>query len=469
MKFTRKVFSGCSSLMFSVLILASATTVRADQNGDDAPNYLLTTRIVNRCNPTENPQGPQVPAPLVANAGCPSVHPNANWSVDISWFDPVFEKAYIADRDNKALDIVDTRSDTVVGQATGFVGVVAGTNTSGPNGVVTTHNPNQLWGGDGNGDVRIYSLDAKGLNPTLLKVVLATDPKLNVTRRADEVAYDPDHQLVLMAWDDAADLLMAFITVNSNPTVVGTISLKTNCPALSGCSTGGIEQPAYDRRIGRFLVSVPSSTLHPNGEVLVINPATMLVEKAWDTTDPLTGAACNPNGLAIGPGHQALLGCSGGAVAGNPLVTLIIDDRGSGPNGSNVKVIKTITQVGASDEVWFNPGDNNYYTASSNFTSTGKVGGTNFPVLGIIEAGNDREGPEWIQNVVTGAGSHSVTAVYGFGCDRDDRDRDRGEGLHRNGCDHDHDDIVDNRVYVPLRTNQAGNSEVGGIGIVRRP
>src|SRR5438132_1210660 len=237
--------------------LKNARVLTPTDPPDQAPNYLLTTRIVNRCNPTENPQGPQVPAPLVANAGCPSVHPNANWSVDISWFDPVFEKAYIADRDNKALDIVDTRSDTVVGQATGFVGVVAGTNTSGPNGVVTTHNPNQLWGGDGNGDTRIYSLDAKGLNSTLIKVVLATDPKLNVTRRADELAYDPDHQLVLMAWDDAADLLMAFITVNSNPTVVGTISLKTNCPALSGCSTGGIEQPAYDRRIGRFLVSVP--------------------------------------------------------------------------------------------------------------------------------------------------------------------------------------------------------------------
>ena len=198
----------------------------------------------------------------------------------------------------------------------------------------------------------------------------------------------------------------------------------------------------------------------------MINPSTMLVEKAWDMTDPLTGAACNPNGLAIGPGHQALLGCSGGAVAGNPLVTLIIDDRGSGTNGNNVKVIKTITQVGASDEVWFNPGDNNYYTASSNFTSTGTVGGPNLPVLGIIEAGNGREGPEWIQNVVTGAGSHSVAAVYGFGCEREDRDR--GDGRHRS-CDHDHDDIVDNRVYVPLRINQAGNSEVGGIGIVKRP
>src|SRR6266850_2311737 len=118
MKITRKVFSGCSSLMFSALILTSATTVRADQNGDDASNYLLTTRIVNRCNPTENPQGPQVPAPNVAtgNANCPTVHPNNSWSIDIGWFDPVFQKYYLADRDNKAVDIVDTKSDKVVGQ-----------------------------------------------------------------------------------------------------------------------------------------------------------------------------------------------------------------------------------------------------------------------------------------------------------------------------------------------------------------
>ena len=471
MKLTRKVSVKYGAFVLATLLLTGAT-IRAD----DAADYLLTTRIVNRCNPTENPQGPQVPAPNVAtgNANCPTVHPNNSWSIDIGWFDPVFQKYYLADRDNKAIDIVDTKSDKVVGQATGFVGVVgvAADNASGPNGVVTTNNPNQLWAGDGNGDTRVYSLDANGLNPTLLKVILHTDPKLNVTKRADELAYDPDHKLILMAWDDDADLLIAFFSVSSNASdinVVGTINLKASrgpCPAVSGCSTGGIEQPAYDRRIGRFLISVPASTVHPNGEVLVINPSTMLVEKAWDTTDPLTGAACNPNGLAIGPGHQALLGCSGGAVAGNPLVTLIIDDRGSGPNGSNVKVIKTITQVGGSDEVWFNPGDNNYYTASSNFTSTGKVGGPNLPVLGIIEAGNGRAGPEWVQNVVTGAGSHSVAAVYGFGCEREDRDR--GDGQHRR-CDHDHDDLVDNRVYVPLRINQVGNSEVGGIGIVRRP
>jgi len=289
-----------------------------------------------------------------------------------------------------------------------------------------------------------------------------------VTKRADELAYDPDHQLVLMAWDDSADFLLAFISVSASPAVVGTISLKTGCP-LGGCAVGGIEQPAYDRRIGRFLVSIPSSVSHPNGEVLVINPTTMKVEKAWDTTDPLTGAACSPNGLAIGPGHQALLGCNGGATAGNPLVTLIIDDRGSGPLGSNINVIKTITQVGGSDEVWYNPGDNNYYTASSSYTATGVVGGAAHPVLGIIEAGRGREGPEWIQNIVTGASSHSVAAVYGYGCDRDNRDhRDYGDGQHRR-CDQDKDDLVNNRVYVPLRINQGGNSEVGGIGIVKRP
>jgi len=85
--------------------------------------------------------------------------------------------------------------------------------------------------------------------------------------------------------------------------------------------------------------------------------------------------------------------CNGGSKAGNPQVTLIIDDRGSGPNGENINIIKTITQVGGSDEVRFNPGDNNYYTASSSHTSTNLVGGPADPVLGIIEAGWGAEGP----------------------------------------------------------------------------
>jgi len=469
-----KVKSACSWLMLIVFILASGAPALSDD-----PSYILTgVRIVSRCNAQTNPNGPQIPPPLVAEAFCPSVHPNKNWSFDISWFDPIFQKYYLADRDNAALDIVDTQSNTVVGQATGFVGAIPlppfppdESDAAGPNGVLTTHNPDQLWGGDGNGDVRVYSLDSNGLNPTHLTTILHTDPKLNVTHRADELAYDPDDQLILMAWDHDTDLLLAFISVSPDASgikVVGTISLKgpANCP-VGGCSTGGIEQPAYDPKTGRFLVSVPASTQHPNGEVLVINPHTMAAEKAYDTTDPLTGSACRPNGLALGPSFQAILGCS--SAGGPQLVTLIIDVRTG-------NVIKTITQVGGSDEVWYNPGDNHYYTASSNFTSTGLAGGAANPVVGIIDAGSGKAGPEWIQNISTGASSHSVAAVFGFQCDQNpgqSKGKSKGKGKgndNGNGNGNNNQDcnsVVNNRVWVPLRINTATSpSEVGGIGVI---
>ena len=460
-------------------LLTGAGVVRADSDAD----YILTgLRIVSRCDSMATPPIPGIPAPLTTTTtntcAAPATQPptpplnrDNSWSVDIGFFDPAFQKYYLADRDNFGIDIVDTRTNTAVSVVTGFVGTIAApANSAGPNGVLTTHNPNQLWGGDGNGDVRIYNLDKAGLSTGLNTVISHTVTQ--TSHRADELGYDPDDQLVLMAWDDPADLLLAFISVSATPTVVGTINLhplnptgaKNSCTNGSfpgGCSTGGIEQPQYDPRIRKFLISIPSSSGNPNGEVLVIDPKTEVVEAAWDTTtnEPVANTACSPNGLTIGPGNQVLLGCAGGAVAGNPLVTLIIDDRGSS-GGSAIKIIKTITQVGGSDEVWFNPGDNNYYTASSNFTSTGTVGGPNLPVLGIIEAGGRREGPEWIQNVVTGAGSHSVAAVFGLQCERGDRGR--GDDQHRDDCS-----IVNNRVFVPVRTNQAGNNEPGGIGIVR--
>src|SRR5262249_28211713 len=134
------------------------------------------------------------------------------------------------------------------------------------------------------------------------------------------------------------------------------------------------------------------------------------------------------------------------------------------------KIIATITQVGGNDEVWYNWGDNNYYLGASSNTTGGCTpplpagtvggckGGTANPVLGIVDAGkadSGPEGPQWIQNIKTVAGAHSVAAVFSFRYDRDDIDRD---------------DIIRNRVYVPLATVPVAGTptEPGGIGVYGR-
>jgi len=60
--------------------------------------------------------------------------------------------------------------------------------------------------------------------------------------------------------------------------------------------------------------------------------------------------------------------------------------------------IKVIRQVGGEDEVWYNPGARQYYTASRDMP-----GGA---VLGIIDA----EKESWIENVPTSPNAKSVAA-----------------------------------------------------------
>ncbi len=495
---TEKVISACAGLIL-MMFVSSMASVLADQNSDDAANYgVRGNRITSDCvinggvlviPQVPPPPNTVTPAPCEGKVLALDASPSSRWSVDISWFDPTTQKLYLADRNNGGVDIFDTKSETAVGFAGGFVGTgCPGTlaclpappaNSAGPNGVLTTTSPHQLWAGDGNGDIRVYSLDQNGLptpnNP--LRVISASET--GALRRADELAYDPDDQLILMAWDDDSDLFIALISVSSNPNNIKVVKqiyfrspnpLNLPCP-IGGCSTGGIEQAAYDRTTRMFYLAVPASEGHPNGEIAVIDPKSREVVDAFDTTGTGSGdgVPCFPHGLAVGPRQNLLLGCSGDGDPGTQLISIIM-------KATTGKVLNTFTQAGGSDEVWYNPGDNKYYLAMSSWTSTGKI--SNPPSapsnpassLGIIDAGTSDSGPgepQWIQNILTTRTSHSVAAGYGFACERDDR---RGYDKHGSRCD----DIVRKHAYVPLTiipiplSTTATLNETGGIGIYGR-
>ncbi len=500
-RMVEKMISVCAWLILMIFV-SSTASVLADEDSDDAANFgVRGNRITSDCIINGGVLViPQVPPPptLVNPAPCQGLvttldtSPNSRWSVDISWFDPATQKLYMADRNNGGVDIIDTKSEKVVGLAGGFVGIncpqpptlnclpAPPANSAGPNGVLTTTSPRQLWAGDGNGDIRVYSLDKDGLptSNTPLRIISASET--GASRRADELAYDPDHQLILMAWDDDLDLFIALISVSSNPNNINVVKqiyfrspnpLNLPCPT-GGCSTGGIEQPVYDHATRRFYLAVPASEGHPNGEIAVIDPISKEVVDAFDTTGtgPGDGVPCFPHGLTLGPRQNLLLGCSGDGDPGTQLITIIM-------KATTGKVLKTFTQAGGSDEVWYNPGDNKYYLAMSSWTSTGKI--SNPPTapsnpassLGIIDAGSRDSGPggpEWIQNILTTRTSHSVAAGFGFACERDDRSR--GDDKHGSKCD----DIVRKHAYVPLTivpiplSTTATLNETGGIGIYGR-
>jgi hypothetical protein len=98
-------------------------------------------------------------------------------------------------------------------------------------------------------------------------------------------------------------------------------------------------------------------------------------------------APCDPSGLALGLFQNMVVGC---ATAQQTVIW----------NARTKSVVTTITQVGRSDEVWFNHGDGNYYIAARQ-NATG-------PALGVIDAATNT----WLGNVPTpvGANAHSVAA-----------------------------------------------------------
>jgi hypothetical protein len=90
---------------------------------------------------------------------------------------------------------------------------------------------------------------------------------------------------------------------------------------------------------------------------------------------------CQPAGLALGPKQDLLLGCSVVFdTAGLPWTPA--DANSAAPisvimDASNGRILKAVTGVSGSDEVWFNPGDGRFYLAARN-----QPGG---PVLGVID------------------------------------------------------------------------------------
>jgi hypothetical protein len=112
-------------------------------------------------------------------------------------------------------------------------------------------------------------------------------------------------------------------------------------------------------------------------------------------------ANCMPTSIVAGPGTQYLVGCADHDGEAFPVNEYIINDVA----GNNISCpappaqlisCMQITQVGGVDETWYNPGDNKYYLAARDMP--------NGPVMGVIDAGSKL----WLENVATGANSHSI-------------------------------------------------------------
>ena len=126
-------------------------------------------------------------------------------------------------------------------------------------------------------------------------------------------------------------------------------------------ATGGIEQCQWSPKTGKFYLNVPNPTVGPTGEpgpnsdngvVLRIDPVSESIEQIFS----LAGSGCGGNnGMALGPFPQALLGCTN---AGPNSVVI---------NLNSGAIIGTLADEAGADEVWFNPGNNQYFLANGNY------------------------------------------------------------------------------------------------------
>jgi len=232
------------------------------------------------------------------------------------------------------------------------------------------------------------------------------------------LAVDPDRGVVLVANDDPLDNFLTFIST-ATYSIVATIKLDGTDPSGNSIIADGIEQCQWSPRTGKFYLAIPEVAGPGNnsvpGAVLEINPASMKVQKVFPIESgfvagpPATGDCLGPQGLAIGPRREILLGCSN---AGKGSVII---------NELDGSLVRNLPGLNGSDEVWYNPGDNHYFLAESNHT-----GG---PILGVADQSADNGNED--TSATTAAGSHSVAA-----------------------------DPVKNQVYVP--GNNAASALCGG-------
>ena len=341
-------------------------------------------------------------------------------SFDISFVNEHRKEYYFADRSNAGIEIININSLKWKRILGGFVGIklnAAGNvdnNHSGPDGV-TSHR-RWLYAGDGDSTLKVFDLNA----PT--HMALKQNIPTGGTTRVDEMALTTDGTLLLAA-NNAEDPPFAtlFAANGDDPhSHVSKIIKITVDPKIMPAGAGlSLEQPAWDPTTKRFLTSIPVIANNPmgcnfgqspgpitcHGGLLVTDPTKpKAVEGKFDATTntgvvPLNN--CSPNGSTVGPKDNVLLGCTPQNNPSNK-ITLVIN--------ATTKVQTPISNITGSDEVWFNSGDNRYYTGSSRDCT---VPGSPCPaasqqtaVLGVIDAQTN----VLIEKIRQSSGSHSVAA-----------------------------------------------------------
>jgi hypothetical protein len=321
----------------------------------------------------DSPQASATPPKLISNIAVPNASSPA-FSFDISYAEAGFY--YLADRNNKGVDVVDTGSNTLVDQITGpFAGAGATTDESGPDGIVGVTGQHTIYVGD---------VDSVKVIDTSSRQIINTIPISTSGQRVDEGCYDPDDNLVMIASPGDTPPFSSFIS-----TLTQTVTQK-----LTFNGSTGLEACAYDPASKSFLINNDGTAANPNGEVDVITAASV-VAGAPTVSKIFPLGNCAPAGIALGPNNDVLIGCD--PPAGDPLITLILD-RTSG-------AVLAKVPFGGVDQVAYDPVSNRYFLPARHYVTSGVAASSGYtPVMGVIDGASR----QLLFKIPVGTGAHSV-------------------------------------------------------------
>jgi DNA-binding beta-propeller fold protein YncE len=195
---------------------------------------------------------------------------------------------YLADKDNKAVAVFDTRTDAFVARVGGFVGMTKSGNASGPNGIVVVNDGAEVWVSDGDSTIKV--IDAKS---GTIAATIATGGKL----RANAMAFDPNSRVVIVANSNDDPPFLSLISTGPDRRIVARIAVPE--------SGENLERSAYHAPSGTFYTVIP---------VLRSDITKGLLAQ----TDPKSGKIvkihgldrCHPHSLAIVSETTIFMGCS---------------------------------------------------------------------------------------------------------------------------------------------------------------
>jgi hypothetical protein len=326
------------------------------------------------------------------------INPPNTLSFDISFVDETEHLYFLADRSTSGVDVVNTLTSAFVGTAAAgaFQGLgtpVAGFGrnpNAGPNGVVSLGN-GLVAAGDGNSTLKIVQVNPLSATPIATIAVPnpytganlapnicqgttgATTGKPTVGAgnfRVDEMAYDPVDNVIAAVSDNACPVFITFFSASSPYNILGQVPLLT--------ANGGGEQTVWDVSQGLFLTAIPSTTVHPNGEIDDFSPKTFTLTSANGL--PVN---CGPSGLALGLRETIVAACgNSSSMTTFNAVTFAQLNNVPGPSP---------------DEIWYSAQTNRFYGADTS-------GGT----LAVLDGNGNL-----LARVATSTGAHSV-AVEGL-------------------------------------------------------